>query len=84
MQRGHPLRFGRDRMKDVSGRGDALAVVCRHLVESDSFSGPEFSWGDGQIASGAVGLGKSMGSTSKPAAIGTSHHPAYLTSLQAA
>jgi hypothetical protein len=76
--------FVRERMTDQLGRGPTLQLVCRDLVQSGSFSGPQYSWGDGEIASAANGGGKSLGSTSKPVAIGTSHHLAYLASVQAA
>jgi T4 beta protein len=76
--------FVRERMKAKTDRAPTMAMVCRTLAESDSFSGADFSWGDGEISSAAVGLGKGLGSTSKPAAIGTSHHLAYLASLDAA
>lgn len=80
---GHWL-FVRERTTETSDRGRTLKTVCRNLAESDSFSGPEFSWGDGEISLGANGLGTGWGSTSKPVAIGTSHHLAYLSSFQAA
>ncbi|HEY0694560.1 MAG TPA: hypothetical protein VGD71_36700 [Kribbella sp.] len=76
--------FVRERMIDQVGRGPTLQIVCRDLVQSGSFSGPQYSWGDGEIASAATGGGKGLGSTSKPVAIGTSHHLAYLASLNAA
>jgi hypothetical protein len=76
--------FVRERMSDQLGRGPTLQIVCRDLVQSGSFSGPQYSWGDGEIASAADGRGRSLGSTSKPVAIGTSHHLAYLASLNAA
>jgi hypothetical protein len=76
--------FVRERMRNPSDRAPTMVRVCRSLAESDSFSGPEFSWGDREISSAAVGQGRGLGSTSKSVAIGTSHHLAYLASLQAA
>ncbi|MEU0091844.1 hypothetical protein [Kribbella sp. NPDC006257] len=76
--------FVRERMSGEMGRGPTLRVVCSDLVQSGSFSGAQYSWGDGEIASAADGRGSSLGSTSKPVAIGTSHHLAYLASLSAA
>jgi hypothetical protein len=76
--------FIRERMSGEMGRGPTLRVVCSDLVQSGSFSGAQYSWGDGEIASAADGRGRSLGSTSKPVAIGTSHHLAYLASLNAA
>ena len=76
--------FVRERMSGEMGRGPTLRVVCNDLVQSGSFSGAQYSWGDGEIASAADGRGRSLGSTSKPVAIGTSHHLAYLASLSAA
>jgi hypothetical protein len=76
--------FVREPMSEQLGRGPTLRIVCRDLVESGSFSGSEFSWGDAEIARAANGGGSSLGSTSKPVAIGMSHHFAYLASLHAA
>lgn len=76
--------FARERMKDSTDRAPTLERACRGLAESDSFSGPEFSWGDQEISSAANGIGTGNGRNSKPAAIGTSHHLAYLASLNAA
>ncbi|MEV8376603.1 hypothetical protein AB0P21_27915 [Kribbella sp. NPDC056861] len=76
--------FGRERMADSKKQASTLEIVCRNLVESESFSGPEFSWGDQEIANAANGTGTGNSLKSKPIAIGTSHHLAYLASLQAA
>ncbi len=76
--------FVRERMKNPTDRAPTTERVCRSLAESDSFTGPGFSWGDNEISRAAVGMGNALGSNSKPVAIGTSHHLAYLTSLQAA
>ncbi|WP_285491414.1 beta family protein [Amycolatopsis taiwanensis] len=65
-------------------RASTLRIVCRHLVESDSFSGPDFSWGDHEISEAADGRGTGLGSTNKPVAFATSHHLAYLATRTAA
>ncbi|GHG17605.1 MULTISPECIES: beta family protein [Amycolatopsis] len=67
-----------------SPRARTFRVVCRHLVESDSFSGPDFSWGDREIFEAATGGGQGFGSTTKHVALATSHHLAYLAQRHAA
>ncbi|MFC0629356.1 beta family protein [Kribbella deserti] len=64
---------------DNGPRARTFRMVCRHLVESGDFAGPDFSWGDRQIADAADGQGRGLGSTSVPVAYATSHHLAYLT-----
>lgn len=60
-----------------SARASTLRSICRELVHSEYFFGPEFSWGDAEIA--AVDSDTSAwGATSRPVALGTSHHLAYL------
>ncbi|MEV6417964.1 hypothetical protein [Kribbella sp. NPDC051718] len=76
--------LGRERMADSKAQAKTLGIVCRNLIESDSFSGPEFSWGDREIVSAASDGGTGNSLKSKPVAIGTSHHLAYLASLNAA
>ncbi|WP_158641297.1 beta family protein [Amycolatopsis eburnea] len=82
--------YSRERMPehddhdDESPRGHTLRAVCRHLVESDSFAGPDFSWGDHEIHEAAIGRGSSLGVSSQPVALATSHHLAYLAGRQAA
>ncbi|MEV4055704.1 hypothetical protein AB0J55_31245 [Amycolatopsis sp. NPDC049688] len=82
--------YSRERMPDAdhqatdSARARTFRVVCRHLVESGSFSGPGFSWGDREILDAASGRGQGFGSTSKPVALATSHHLAYLATRAAA
>ncbi|MCA1226601.1 beta family protein [Saccharopolyspora sp. 6M] len=61
-----------------SGRARTVRSVCRNLVESDGYAGPEFSWGDREILDAAEGRGSGLGATSKPPALATSHHLAYL------
>lgn len=70
--------------QDEASRARTLRALCRRLVANDSFSGREFSWGDQEIHSAASGRGVSLGLSSKPVAIGTSHHLAYLGSIAAA
>lgn len=65
-------------------RARTLRVVCRNLIESGSYAGPAYSWGDQQIEAAATGRGTSLGDTSKPVAFGTSHHLAYLNGMAAA
>ncbi|TWD84749.1 T4 beta protein [Kribbella amoyensis] len=64
-------------------RARTVQAVCRHLVDSGSFSGPQFSWGDRQFATAAGGTLDGLGSTTKPVAFATSHHLAYLVSTAA-
>jgi hypothetical protein len=67
-----------------NARARAVQLVSHELVNSGSFSGPEFSWGDRQIASAAGGTGRGLGDLSKPVAFATSHHLAYLSEFTAA
>ncbi|TVT46962.1 hypothetical protein FNH05_19670 [Amycolatopsis rhizosphaerae] len=71
------------RSRIESPRSLALRAVCRHLVESDGFAGPDFSWGDRQISEAADGRGSGLGSPSRPVAFATSHHLAYLAARAA-
>ncbi|MGW3964018.1 beta family protein [Amycolatopsis sp. NPDC005003] len=79
--------YSRERMPDPdeqatdSARTRTFRVVCRHLVESGGFSGPDFSWGDREILEAADGRGGGFGSSSKPVALATSHHLAHLAHL---
>jgi hypothetical protein len=66
--------------QEESARAHTFRLVCRNLVDSESFSGPDFSWGDQEMATAAQGRGHSLGSTSKPVAFATSHHLACLAS----
>lgn len=61
-----------------NGRARTVRSVCRNLVESDGYAGPGFSWGDREILDAAEGRGSGLGATSKPPALATSHHLAYL------
>ncbi|WP_027930034.1 beta family protein [Amycolatopsis thermoflava] len=65
-----------------SGADSSLAYTlrrtCRRLVTSEHFAGPRFSWGDREVAAAADGRGNGLGRRSKPVAIATSHHLAYL------
>ncbi|MBA8823848.1 hypothetical protein FHX42_001177 [Saccharopolyspora lacisalsi] len=65
-------------------RARTFRAVCRNLVDSDGFTGPDFSWGDQEILNAAEGRGRALGATSKPVALATSHHLAYLVSRVAA
>lgn len=56
----------------------------RHLIESDNFAGPNFSWGDREIHEAATGRSRGFGDSSKPVALATSHHLAYLAGRSAA
>ncbi|KDN18310.1 beta family protein [Amycolatopsis rifamycinica] len=84
----HRWLYSRERMPDETGdesaRGRALRVVCRHVIESASYAGPDFSWGDREIHEAAAGGGTGLGNTSKPVAFATSHHLAYLATRAAA
>lgn len=62
----------------------AFKAVCRDLVHSADFCGPDFSWGDQEMSAAAADRGDGLGSTVKPVAFATSHHLAYLESLAAA
>lgn len=83
--------YGRERITEderaftqESSRGYTLRLVCQQLVEDENFAGPDFSWGDHQFAEAARGGGSGLGSTSKPIAFATSHHLAYLATLEPA
>jgi hypothetical protein len=65
-------------------RNRTFRAVCRHVAESEVFAGAEFSWGDRTIRDAAEGRGRGFGSTSKPVAVATSHHLAYLAARAAA
>jgi hypothetical protein len=84
----HHWLYSRERMPDETGdesaRGRALRVVCRHVIESEGYAGPDFSWGDREIHQAAMGAGRGLGDTSKPVAFATSHHLAYLATRAAA
>ncbi len=82
--------YSRERMPEPddhsadSPRAGAFRIVCRHLIESDNFAGPDFSWGDHEIHEAATGRGRGFGDSSKPVALATSHHLAYLAGRSAA
>ncbi|MEV4603838.1 hypothetical protein AB0K15_41490 [Amycolatopsis sp. NPDC049253] len=59
-------------------------AVCRNVVESGSFAGPEFSWGDREIRETAEGRGEGPGTKTKAVAVATSHHLAHLAAQAAA
>ncbi|WP_240519537.1 beta family protein [Amycolatopsis antarctica] len=65
-------------------RAHTFRIVFREVVESDSFFGPDFSWGDREILDAAEGRGHGLGSTTKPVAFATSHHLSYLAKRTAA
>lgn len=67
-----------------NSRARTVRLVSTRLVESGSFSGPDYSWGDHELSDAAGGLGRGLGATSKPVAFATSHHLAYLGDFQAA
>ncbi|MBN6033349.1 hypothetical protein [Amycolatopsis sp. 195334CR] len=56
----------------------AFREVCRHLVDSDSYSGSDFSWGDREFSAAATGRDGKFGDKSRHVALSTSHHLAYL------
>jgi hypothetical protein len=73
----------------ISRAGDeaaarAFKAVCRDLIDSGDFYGPDFSWGDHEISAAAADRGRGLGSNVKPVAFATSHHLAYVASLAAA
>lgn len=61
-----------------SVRASTLRSICSELVHSGRFFGPEFSWGDSEIAAAFSRDTSGWGATSRPVALGTSHHLAYL------
>ncbi|WP_165939681.1 beta family protein [Saccharopolyspora aridisoli] len=67
-----------------SVRASTLRSICRELVHSDRFFGPEFSWGDAEIAAAFNSDTSAWGATSRPVALGTSHHLAYLATTSEA
>ncbi len=73
-----------DEKGDESARGHTFRVVCRHVIESEGYAGPGFSWGDREILEAATGAGTGLGDTRKPVALATSHHLAYLAARAAA
>lgn len=73
-----------DRRTGDSPRAGTFRIVCRHLVDSGSYRGPDFSWGDQEIRDAATGRGRGLGDSSKPVALATSHHLAYLAGRAAA
>lgn len=67
-----------------NARAGALRLVSAELVNSGSFSGPGYSWGDDRLAEAAGGGGSGLGGTGVPVAYATSHHLAYLNDFAAA
>jgi hypothetical protein len=68
-----------------NGRARTFRLVSRRLVDDEHFAGARFSWGDDQLALAAHGgVGSGLGSTSKPVAVATSHHLAYLAAQHVA
>jgi hypothetical protein len=59
-------------------RARTVRVVSGNLIASGTFSGPEYSWGDHELAAAAGGGGQALGDRSTPVALATSHHLAYL------
>jgi hypothetical protein len=79
--------FSRERIADATdpndgaenGRAQTFRLASRSLVDHEHFAGPLFSWGDDQLTLAAHGGRSSgLGATSKPVAVATSHHLAYL------
>ncbi|MFD0920161.1 hypothetical protein ACFQ16_10450 [Saccharopolyspora rosea] len=66
-----------------SPRAATLRAICRDLVDSDHYSGTQFSWGDREIATASHDRGTKWGLPSRPVALATSHHLAYLTAQTA-
>jgi hypothetical protein len=69
---------------DENARASALRLVSAELLNSGSFSGSGYSWGDDRFAEAADGRGAGLGGTSVPVAFATSHHLAYLSEFAAA
>lgn len=69
---------------EETSRARTVRFVSSQLLTSGSFSGPDYSWGDGQLALAAGGGGRALGDLSKPVAFATSHHLAYLSEFAAA
>lgn len=67
-----------------NARAQTVRLVSTELVNSGSFSGASYSWGDGRLAEAADGGGRGLGDTSAPVAFATSHHLAYLGEFAAA
>ncbi|MET7280340.1 hypothetical protein ABZS29_19035 [Kribbella sp. NPDC005582] len=77
----------RERIMDPDledARVRTVRAVSSQLVASGSFCGAEYSWGDHEVAAAANGAGRGLGDASKPVAIATSHHLAYLGDFAAA
>ncbi|MET9271697.1 hypothetical protein [Kribbella sp. NPDC003557] len=77
----------RERMLDTdaeNARAATVRLVSSELVNSGSFSGADYSWGDDRLAEAADGRGRGLGDTSAPVAFATSHHLAYLGAFAAA
>jgi hypothetical protein len=84
--------FCRERIAETASPGDeesdrarTFRLASRRLVEDEHFAGPPFSWGDDQLALAANRRGcVCLGDTSKPVAVATSHHLAYLAARHVA
>ncbi|MFD7159221.1 hypothetical protein ACFV9C_31810 [Kribbella sp. NPDC059898] len=75
----------RERMvaaSDESSTTRTVRLVSRYLVESNSFFGAGYSWGDHRFAEAADGLQQGLSRT-KVVSFATSHHLAYLADLAA-
>lgn len=59
------------------GRNQAFYDLCRTLIQNDHWRGPDFSWGDHQLALRARGVG-GPGNPTSWRAWGTSHHVAHV------
>ncbi|MFI0469145.1 hypothetical protein ACH347_34160 [Saccharopolyspora sp. 5N102] len=68
---------------EESARASTLRAICRELVHSEHFSGPEFSWGDAEISTAFNNGTSAWGASSRPVVLGTSHHLAYLATRTA-
>ncbi|MFF1819907.1 hypothetical protein ACFVWG_21580 [Kribbella sp. NPDC058245] len=61
-----------------------VRLVSRNLIDSGSFFGSAYSWGDDRLAEAADGGGRGLGSRTKVVSFATSHHLAYLGEFGAA
>lgn len=69
---------------DEPPRARAFRELCRELVDTDVFAGPDFSWGDRKLSNAARGNEKTLGRASRPVAFATSHHLAHLATMDRA
>ncbi|MEV5965500.1 hypothetical protein AB0L70_27270 [Kribbella sp. NPDC051952] len=62
----------------------AIGTASQSLLESGSFAGADYSWGDNGFVAAASGNASGYGSKTKVVALATSHHLSYLADLSAA